>query len=105
MTDVIVVMVTAPSMEKAAEIGRAVVEERLAACANLVPGVRSLYTWEGKLYDEGEVLMILKTRGGLFEALKARIAALHPYQVPEVLRLDVPEGHAPYVDWVVKSVR
>ena len=105
MTDVILVLMTAPSMEKAAELGRTLVEEQLAACANLVPGLRSIYRWEGKVCDEPEVLMLLKTRAELFEPLRARVAALHPYQVPEVLRLGVEAGHLPYLDWVRESTR
>lgn len=104
MSDAIVVLVTAPSAEKAAEIARALVEERLAACGNVVPGLRSIYRWEGKIFDEQEVLLILKTRAALFGALRARVVAMHPYEVPEVLRLDVADGHAPYLDWIRESV-
>ena len=106
MTDICLVLVTAPSLEKAAEIGRVLVEERLAACANLVPGMRSIYRWEGRVQeDEPEVLMLLKTSTERFEALRARVVALHPYQCPEVLQLGVDAGHTPYLDWVMGSVR
>lgn len=104
MSDVILVLATAPSMEKAAEIGRVLVNEQLAACANLVPEIRSIYRWEGKLCDDEEVLMLVKTQAGLFDRLRARIASLHPYMVPEILRVDIAEGHAPYLDWVRASV-
>ncbi|MHB8872700.1 MAG: divalent-cation tolerance protein CutA [Myxococcaceae bacterium] len=105
MTDICLVLVTAPNLDKAAELGRTVVEEGLAACANLVPGLRSIYRWEGKVHDEGEVLMLLKTRDALFDALRERIVSLHPYQCPEVLKLAVDAGHAPYLDWVRGSTR
>ncbi|AKQ65098.1 Periplasmic divalent cation tolerance protein cutA [Myxococcus hansupus] len=105
MTDAIIVLVTAPSTDKAAELARALVEEQLAACGNLVPGVRSIYRWEGHVQDEAEVLLILKTRAALFEPLRARIVELHPYDVPEVLRLDVADGHAPYLSWILASTR
>lgn len=105
MTDVILVLVTAPSTDKAAELARALVEEGLAACGNILPGLRSIYRWEGKVQDEAEVLLLLKTRAALFEPLRARIVALHPYQVPEVLRIDVAEGHAPYLTWILDSTR
>ncbi len=105
MTDAILVLVTAPSAEKAAEIGHALVSERLAACANILPSLRSIYAWEGKICDEPEALMILKTRAELFEPLRARVISLHPYQVPEVLRLGVEAGHAPYLEWILASVR
>ncbi len=105
MTDAIVVLVTAPTADKAAEIARALVEEGLAACGNVVPGLRSIYRWEGKVHDEPEALLILKSRAPLFEALRERVVAVHPYQCPEVLRLDVEEGHAPYLRWIHDNVR
>ena len=95
-----VVLVTAPDAEVGARIGRALVEEGLAACANLVPGVRSIYRWEGALHDDAEVLLIVKTRAALSSALAARVRALHPYQLPEVLALPVAGGSEPYLDWV-----
>lgn len=104
MTDAILVMVTAPSSEKAVELARTLVAERLAACANLLPA-RSIYSWEGKVCDDAEVLMILKSHAELFEALRARVLALHPYQVPEVLRLGIEAGHAPYLEWIRANVR
>lgn len=105
MTDVILVLVTAPTADKAAELARTLVEEQLAACGNIVPGLRSIYRWEGKLHDEQEVLLILKTKDVLFEALRARVVALHPYEVPEVLRLDITDGHGPYLAWVRDNAR
>lgn len=105
MTDAILVLVTAPSADKAAELARTLVEEQLAACGNVLPGVRSIYRWEGKVHDEPEALLILKTRAALFEPLRERIVSLHPYQVPEVLRLDVSAGHLPYLEWIGASVR
>jgi periplasmic divalent cation tolerance protein len=96
----LVVLVTAPSAERAAEIARALVEERLAACGNVVPGLRSIYRWEGKIEDEPEALLVLKTTRGRFDALRARVLALHPYQVPEVLALPVEAGSAPYLAWI-----
>ena len=103
MTDAIVVLVTAPSADAAAGIARAVVEERLAACGNVLPGVRSIYRWEGKLQDEPEVLLVLKTQRRHFPALRERILALHPYEVPEVIALPVEAGSAAYLDWIAKS--
>jgi periplasmic divalent cation tolerance protein len=105
MTDAVVVLVTAPSADKAAELARTLVEEQLAACGNVLPALRSIYRWEGKVHDEPEALLILKTRANLFEALRERIVALHPYQLPEVLRLDVAAGHLPYLEWIGASVR
>jgi periplasmic divalent cation tolerance protein len=100
-----VVLVTAPSAEKALELGRALVGERLAACASLVPGVRSIYWWEGKVQDEPEALLVLKTTRDRFDALRDRTLALHPYQVPEVIALPVEAGSAAYLEWLVRETR
>jgi periplasmic divalent cation tolerance protein len=100
MTDALVVLVTAPSAEKAAELARTLVEERLAACGNVVPGLRSIYRWEGKVHDDAEALLLLKTTRARFEALRDRVLALHPYQVPEVIALPVEAGSAPYLAWI-----
>lgn len=100
LADALVVLVTAPSAAKAAELGRAVVSERLAACASVVPAIRSIYWWEGKVQDEPEVLIILKTTRARFEALRDRVLALHPYQVPEVIALPVEAGSERYLEWI-----
>jgi periplasmic divalent cation tolerance protein len=105
MSEAIVVLVTAPTADKAAEIARTLVEEGLAACGNVVPGLRSIYRWEGKVHDEPEALLVLKTRAELFEPLRARVVQVHPYQCPEVLRLDVEAGHLPYLKWIADNVR
>ena len=102
--EVRVVWVTAPDAETGARIARTVVEERLVACVNLVPGVRSIYRWEGQVEEEQEVLLIAKTVASRATALAARIAQLHPYEVPEVLELPVGGGSQPYLDWVREEV-
>ncbi len=96
---------TAPSAEIAAEIACVLVKEGLVACVNIVPAVRSIYQWEGKLCDETEVLCVMKTRADRVEALRARLVELHPYQVPELIVLDVTSGHEPYLAWVEASCR
>ena len=105
MTDALVVLVTTPSPERAAEIARAVVEERLAACGSVVPGLRSIYRWEGKVQDDAEALLVLKTTRARFEALRDRVLALHPYDVPEVIALPVEAGSAPYLAWIAAETR
>ncbi len=105
MTDALVVLVTAPTPERAAEIARAVVEERLAACGNVVPGVRSIYRWDGTVQDDPEALLVLKTTRARFESLRARVLALHPYEVPEVIALPVEAGSAPYLDGIAEETR
>lgn len=94
------VFVTAPGAEIGARIARTLVEERLAACVNVVSGVRSVYRWEGKIEEETEVLLIAKTRAGCCEALAGRVREIHPYALPEILALPVVGGSEPYRAWV-----
>ena len=105
MTDALLVFTTLPNADKAAEVARALVEERLAACANLLPAVRSIYRWEGKIHDENEVLVLFKTRAETVERLKARILELHPYEVPEILCVPVESGYQAYLDWLSAQTR
>ena len=103
--DFVVVFVTAPDADVAGRIASTLVDEKLVACANILPGLRSIYRWEGKLCDEAEVLCLMKTRVDLFPALRDRIAVLHPYQVPEIIALPLAAGHPPYLDWIAQSTR
>ena len=95
-----VVLVTAPDLAVGTELARRLVEEGLAACVNLVPGVRSIYRWQGAVQEDAEILLIAKTRAALVDALAARVRALHPYELPEVIALAVVAGSEPYLDWV-----
>jgi periplasmic divalent cation tolerance protein len=104
VTETLVVLVTAPSAEEAARLARALVEEKLAACGNVIPGVRSIYRWEGKICDEQEALLVLKAPRKTFPALRDRVVALHPYEVPEVIALAIEDGYERYVDWIVQSM-
>jgi len=81
------------------------VQERLAACANLVPAIHSIYWWEGRVQEDGEALLLVKTTRDRFEALRDRVLALHPYQVPEVLALPVAAGSASYLEWILRETR
>jgi periplasmic divalent cation tolerance protein len=96
----VVVFSTAPNAEDASSIATAVVDEGLAACCNIVPGLRSIYKWKGELCDEPEVLCIFKTRAGLFEKLRDRIKELHSYEVPEVVSIAIDNGLPEYLDWI-----
>ena len=97
---IVVVYSTFPTPDKAAEVVRTLVSEQLAACGNLVGPVRSIYRWKGEVQDEAETLAILKTTRDRFEAMRARLVELHPYEVAEVIALPVEAGHAPYLAWV-----
>ena len=101
---VVVALTTAPSAEVAERIGRSLVEERLAACANIVGGVTSIFRWQDAVQRESEALVILKTTAGEVEALERRLAELHPYDVPELIAFPIEAGHAPYLDWVRAEV-
>jgi periplasmic divalent cation tolerance protein len=100
MTDALVVLVTAPSAEEAAALARTLVAERLAACGNVVPALRSIYRWKGKVRDEAEALLVLKTTRARLAPLRDRVLQLHPYQVPEVLALAVEAGSEDYLGWI-----
>ena len=100
MTDVRVVLITAPDAAAAEKLARARVEERLAACVNVLPGVHSFYRWEGSVQDDAELLLVAKTRAERVGALAARVKELHPYDVPEVLELPATGGSQTYLDWV-----
>ena len=104
MTEALVVLVTTPSAEVAAALARALVEARLAACGNVVPGLRSVYRWEGKVCDDPEALLVLKTTRARFEALRDEVLRRHPYEVPEVVALPVVAGSAPYLAWLAGQV-
>lgn len=101
----VLVLVTVPNLDVAATIARAVVDEKLAACVNIVPGLRSIYAWQGKVCDEAEVLCMMKTRRALFSALRDRVIALHPYDVPEVIALPLGDASAPYLAWLDSETR
>ncbi len=103
MGDEVVVLITASSAEEAAKLGRALVEERLIACANIVGGVRSFFFWEGKLQDERETLMICKSTSLLMDRIIKRVKELHSYTVPEIIALPIVAGSKEYLEWVNKT--
>ncbi|MBT3350200.1 MAG: divalent-cation tolerance protein CutA [Nitrospinaceae bacterium] len=99
-----VVMVTAGSEKEAAKVARALVDERLAACVNIVPGVRSIYRWQETIEDEREVLMVIKTGAASLDALEARVRELHSYDVPEIIAMPFDKGSGPYLEWLAESL-
>jgi periplasmic divalent cation tolerance protein len=93
-----------PDADSALAMAEALVGERLAACVNRLPGVVSTYRWQGAVTSDTETLLLIKTTAGRFEALKARLLQLHPYELPELLAVPVERGHPAYLDWVRDSV-
>ena len=103
MTDVRVVLLTAPDALAAEHLARALIEERLAACVNVVPGVRSFYRWEGQVSEDRERQLFIKTTSKRLSALSKRVQEIHPYSAPEFLVLPVFEGEPNYLKWISES--
>ena len=102
-TPFIVVLTTLGSAEDAHTLVRALVDRRLIACGTIVPGARSIYRWDGKIADEQEVVVLLKTRRERWKDLQDAVRTLHPYKVPELLALAVSDGIPEYLDWVASE--
>ena len=105
MTDLLVVFVTVGDEAAAGRIARVIVEERLAACVNIVPSIRSIYHWQGSIEEGGESLLMIKTGRELLEDLKARIREIHPYDLPELIALSVEDGLKEYIGWALGELR
>lgn len=100
MSEFLVVFITAAPGEEAQRLAHALVREKLAACVNRIPGVESTYAWEGRVERDAEDLLMVKTRADLFDRLKARVEALHGYDVPEIIALPVTDGSDGYLEWM-----
>lgn len=98
--DYMVVLITAPNEDEAVKISKTLVEEKLAGCINIIKNVRSIYFWKGKIEDEPEVLMVVKTKSELFEELEKRVKSLHSYTVPEIIGLEIKKGSQSYLNWL-----
>ncbi len=104
MTDKIVVLSTCKSAEEAAQIARALVEKKLAACVSVMPAVRSFYRWKGAVEDEQESLLVIKSSRGLFDQLRVEIEKLHSYELPEVIALPIVDGSEGYLEWLEREL-
>lgn len=105
MSESIVVLVTCGSEEEAVKISGSLVEERLAACVNLVSPVRSIYRWEEKICDEKEWLLIIKTQSEKYKELEEKVKSIHSYSVPEIIALPILEGSNSYLKWLVEMTK
>ncbi|XP_062201575.1 protein CutA 1, chloroplastic-like [Phragmites australis] len=101
----IVVYVTVPNREAGKKLAGSIISEKLAACVNIVPGIESVYWWEGKVQSDGEELLIIKTRESLLDALTEHVKANHEYDVPEVIALPIKGGNLKYLEWLKNSTR
>ncbi|KAJ8762444.1 hypothetical protein K2173_007883 [Erythroxylum novogranatense] len=101
----IVVYVTVPNREAGKKLADSIIKEKLAACVNIVPGILSVYQWQGEVQTDSEELLIIKTRQSLLEALTEHVKANHEYDVPEVISLPITGGSIPYLEWLKSSTR
>lgn len=99
-----VVFCTVPDEKTALAISKSLVEARLAACCNIVPGLRSIYSWQGKICDDSELLLVIKTKADTYQILENKIKELHPYDEPEVIALRVVQGSKTYLNWIDENV-
>ena len=100
--DPVIVLVTSPDREKARIIATNLIKRKLAACVNILPGIESIYEWEGSIQDDQEVQLFIKTRGGLLEGdILPLIQDLHPYDLPEIIVVPIIGGSQPYLDWII----
>ena len=98
--DTIVIYITVPNADEAKSLAQTLVREKLVACVNIVSGIQSVYSWEGSIQTENELLLICKSRTERFEALKNRVQSLHSYDVPEIISIPILNGSEPYLNWV-----
>ena len=104
MTNARIVLTTAGSVDEARKIARALVDRKLAACVNIIPQVESVYRWQGKIETAAEWLLVIKTEAAAFEGVHATIKALHSYEMPECIMLEVTDGDQEYLDWIDAGV-
>ena len=105
MTDAVVVLCTVGDQQDALRLGSAVVEERLAACVNILPAVQSIYRWQGEVERATEILLLMKTTQQGFAALRDRLEELHPYETPEIIALPIVDGLGNYLGWMREQVK
>ena len=100
MSEHVICFVTSNNLEQATDIARFLVQNKLAACVNIIDPIRSIYTWKNEIYDEKEILMVIKTRRALFEKLAGKIREMHSYEVPEIISVPIENGLPSYLNWI-----
>ncbi len=105
MSNYIIIYVTTGSINEAKKIGRVLVEEKLVACSNIISPIRSIYSWQGKICDDKEALMIMKTKKKLFKQIVERVETLHSYDVPEIIAMPIIEGSNKYLSWLDEETK
>jgi periplasmic divalent cation tolerance protein len=104
-TSAIIVLITASSTEEAENIAKSLVEDKLVACVNIIPQIKSIYWWEGKICKDEELMLISKTKQSLFKAVMDRVTLLHSYEVPEIISFPISEGSPEYLNWIEKVAK
>ncbi len=105
MSNYLVIYITTSSVSEAKKIGRTLVEEKLVACSNIISPIRAIYSWQGKICDDKEALMILKTKKKLFKQIVKRVEKLHSYDVPEIIAIPIIEGSSKYLSWLNEETK
>ena len=105
MSNYIIIYITTGSINEAKKIGRVLVEEKLVACSNIISPIRSIYRWQGKICDDKEALMVLKTKKKLFKQIIKRVETLHSYDVPEIIAMPIIEGSSKYLSWLNEETK
>src|SRR4051794_18983222 len=105
MQQAILILTNVPDEQTAHRIARMLVEQRLAACVNMLPGVRSVYQWQGAVEEAGEITLLIKTTQERYVELEAAINATHPYDVPEIIAIPIIDGLPAYIDWIVAETK
>lgn len=101
----IVILCTVPNLETAQQISHLVVSEKLAACSNIVPDLKSIYLWENSVQKDAELLLIMKTRAELYDQIELKIRENHPYSIPEIIAIPIIKGNSHYLKWIDDNVK
>ena len=99
----ILILITVPNQKTGEEIASHLVEKNIAACVNIIPGLTSIYKWKGKIEKDDELLLLVKTQQELFHSVEKSVLEIHPYEVPEIISIDISQGFTKYLDWILSE--